>query len=224
MSGFEDVLPVLCRRVNASGLVRTCVSVLPNAKSAPRCENLRTATGLSGLVTDRLCGVCVCLYLSVPSPELPSSDVSAEAAAPGSGEARKSHGTSEQEGRNGPQPVAPETPAPGKDGGVEDDKDRIVVEIIQMYTRQQEKLNSTLQKQRQLELVRDAGYQTGVGGREQDRNSVLLLKLMCQHKPLVLIGFRVLLYWHWKQRAHPQGGTACMCPVFSSHLLVLVRT
>ncbi|XP_048845887.1 ski-like protein [Brienomyrus brachyistius] len=80
----------------------------------------------------------------------------AEAPAPGSGEARKSHGAAEHEGRNGPQPVAPETPAPGKDGGVEDDKDRIVVEIIQMYTRQQEKLNSTLQKQRQLELELEA--------------------------------------------------------------------
>lgn len=38
-------------------------------------------------------------------------------------------------------------------GGVEDDKDRIVVEIMQMYSRQQEKLNSTLQKQLQLEMV-----------------------------------------------------------------------
>lgn len=38
-------------------------------------------------------------------------------------------------------------------GGVEDDKDRIVVEIMQMYSRQQEKLNSTLQKQQQLEMV-----------------------------------------------------------------------
>lgn len=39
-------------------------------------------------------------------------------------------------------------------GGPEDDKDRIVVEIIQMYSRQQEKLNSTLHKQLQLEMVR----------------------------------------------------------------------
>ena len=38
-------------------------------------------------------------------------------------------------------------------GGLEDDKDRIVVEIMQMYSRQQEKLNSTLHKQLQLELV-----------------------------------------------------------------------
>lgn len=38
-------------------------------------------------------------------------------------------------------------------GGVEDDKDRIVVEIMQMYGRQQEKLNSTLHKQLQLEMV-----------------------------------------------------------------------
>nr|XP_020447207.1 ski-like protein [Monopterus albus] len=37
-------------------------------------------------------------------------------------------------------------------GGLEDDKDRIVVEIMQMYSRQQEKLNSTLHKQLQLEM------------------------------------------------------------------------
>lgn len=36
---------------------------------------------------------------------------------------------------------------------LEDDKDRIVVEIMQMYGRQQEKLNSTLHKQLQLEMV-----------------------------------------------------------------------
>ncbi|KAM9322568.1 ski-like protein isoform 1-T2 [Pholidichthys leucotaenia] len=41
-------------------------------------------------------------------------------------------------------------------GGLEDDKDRIVVEIMQMYRRQQEKLNSTLQKQLQLELELEA--------------------------------------------------------------------
>lgn len=38
-------------------------------------------------------------------------------------------------------------------GVLEDDKDRIVVEIMQMYSRQQEKLNSTLHKQLQLEMV-----------------------------------------------------------------------
>lgn len=38
-------------------------------------------------------------------------------------------------------------------GGLEDDKDKIVVEIMQMYSRQQEKLNSTLHKQLQLEMV-----------------------------------------------------------------------
>lgn len=38
-------------------------------------------------------------------------------------------------------------------GGLEDDKDRIVVEIMQMYSRQQEKLNSTMHKQRKLEMV-----------------------------------------------------------------------
>ncbi|KAM4557240.1 ski-like protein [Fundulus diaphanus] len=41
-------------------------------------------------------------------------------------------------------------------GGAEDDKDRIVVEIMQMYSRQQEKLNSTLQKQLQLEMELEA--------------------------------------------------------------------
>lgn len=48
------------------------------------------------------------------------------------------------------------TEVPAKDtisAVVEDDKDRIVVEIMQMYGRQQEKLNSTLHKQLQLELV-----------------------------------------------------------------------
>ncbi|KAM4605677.1 ski-like protein [Polymixia lowei] len=41
-------------------------------------------------------------------------------------------------------------------GGMEDDKDRIVVEIMQMYSRQQEKLNSTLHKQLQLEMELEA--------------------------------------------------------------------
>lgn len=36
----------------------------------------------------------------------------------------------------------------------EDDKERIVVEIVQMYSRQQEKLHSTLHNQLQLEMVR----------------------------------------------------------------------
>ncbi|XP_074544569.1 ski-like protein [Halichoeres trimaculatus] len=41
-------------------------------------------------------------------------------------------------------------------GGLEDDKDRIVVEIMQMYSKQQEKLNSTLHKQLQLEMELEA--------------------------------------------------------------------
>ncbi|XP_026230877.1 ski-like protein [Anabas testudineus] len=41
-------------------------------------------------------------------------------------------------------------------GGLEDDKDRIVVEIMQMYSRQQEKLKSTLHKQLQLEMELEA--------------------------------------------------------------------
>ncbi|KPP62754.1 ski-like protein-like, partial [Scleropages formosus] len=48
------------------------------------------------------------------------------------------------------------TPTLAKDAGVEDDKDKIVVEIVQMYTRQQEKLNATLHKQRQLEMELEA--------------------------------------------------------------------
>lgn len=41
-------------------------------------------------------------------------------------------------------------------GGLEDDKDRIVVEIMQMYSRQQDKLNATLHKQLQLEMELEA--------------------------------------------------------------------
>ncbi|KAM6989545.1 LOW QUALITY PROTEIN: ski-like protein [Tautogolabrus adspersus] len=41
-------------------------------------------------------------------------------------------------------------------GGLEDDKDRIVVEIMQMYSKQQEKLNSTLHKHLQLEMELEA--------------------------------------------------------------------
>lgn len=60
-----------------------------------------------------------------------------------------------------PSVSSSETEAAAKDvsraaataGGLEDDKDRIVVEIMQMYRRQQEKLNSTLHKQLQLEMV-----------------------------------------------------------------------
>ncbi|KAJ0058875.1 hypothetical protein NL108_001110, partial [Boleophthalmus pectinirostris] len=44
----------------------------------------------------------------------------------------------------------------GAVGGPEDDKDRIVVEIMQMYSRQQEKLNATLHKQLQLEMELEA--------------------------------------------------------------------
>ncbi|CAL9689292.1 unnamed protein product [Knipowitschia caucasica] len=44
----------------------------------------------------------------------------------------------------------------GSAGGPEDDKDRIVVEIMQMYGRQQEKLNATLHKQLQLEMELEA--------------------------------------------------------------------
>ncbi|CAL8320523.1 unnamed protein product [Arctogadus glacialis] len=56
-------------------------------------------------------------------------------------------------------PPPPATEASAKDGAsavVEDDKDRIVVEIMQMYSRQQEKLHSTLHKQFQLEMELEA--------------------------------------------------------------------
>lgn len=48
-------------------------------------------------------------------------------------------------------------------GALEDDKDRIVVEIMQMYSRQQEKLNSTLSKQLQLEMVSRRGQAKPAG-------------------------------------------------------------
>ncbi|XP_053740317.1 ski-like protein isoform X1 [Synchiropus splendidus] len=57
------------------------------------------------------------------------------------------------------QPVPSVTEVAAKDAaglGGEDDKDRIVVEIMQMYSRQQEKLNSTLHKQLQLEMELEA--------------------------------------------------------------------
>lgn len=57
--------------------------------------------------------------------------------------------------------LSPVTEVVAKDTGsaavvLEDDKDRIVVEIMQMYGRQQEKLNSTLHKQLQLEMELEA--------------------------------------------------------------------
>ncbi|XP_054614686.1 ski-like protein isoform X2 [Dunckerocampus dactyliophorus] len=53
-------------------------------------------------------------------------------------------------------PVTREDAGCGGSVAVEDDKDRIVVEIMQMYSRQQEKLNSTLHKQLQLEMELEA--------------------------------------------------------------------
>ncbi|XP_061549521.1 ski-like protein [Phycodurus eques] len=63
-----------------------------------------------------------------------------------------------------PPPLHPASPAHEEAGcavnmtvgGLEDDKDRIVVEIMQMYGRQQEKLDSTLLKQLQLEMELEA--------------------------------------------------------------------
>ncbi|XP_036410775.1 ski-like protein [Megalops cyprinoides] len=63
------------------------------------------------------------------------------------------------------RPVAMET-GPGEDAhaaasakdaaSAEDDKDRMVLEIVQMYSRQQERLHSTLHKQMQLEMELEA--------------------------------------------------------------------
>ncbi|KAG5847319.1 hypothetical protein ANANG_G00124750 [Anguilla anguilla] len=46
--------------------------------------------------------------------------------------------------------------AAAKDASWEDDKDRMVLEIVQMYSRQQERLHSTLHKQMQLEMELEA--------------------------------------------------------------------
>ncbi|KAJ8270371.1 hypothetical protein GJAV_G00113670 [Gymnothorax javanicus] len=63
------------------------------------------------------------------------------------------------------RPVAMETglgedahadPEAAKDASWEDDKDRMVLEIVQMYSRQQERLHSTLHKQMQLEMELEA--------------------------------------------------------------------
>ncbi|KAL0201104.1 hypothetical protein M9458_004291, partial [Cirrhinus mrigala] len=71
-------------------------------------------------------------------------------------EEAKSHHAGEANERRQPPPPGGKQHAPipmeAKDSGAEDDKDRIMLEIVQMYRRQQEKLNSTLQKQLQLEM------------------------------------------------------------------------
>ncbi|XP_052475887.1 ski-like protein isoform X1 [Carassius gibelio] len=95
-----------------------------------------------------------------PTTDLPGSHSSIA-------EEAKSHHAGEANERRRPSPsVAMETspggkqhapiPMEGKDSGAEDDKDRIMLEIVQMYRRQQEKLNSTLQKQLQLEMELEA--------------------------------------------------------------------
>ncbi|XP_029971744.1 ski-like protein isoform X2 [Salarias fasciatus] len=61
-------------------------------------------------------------------------------------------------------------------GGLEDDKDRIVVEIMQMYSRQQEKLNSTLQKQLQLEMELEAVHSEQARQLSQARQEQLELE------------------------------------------------
>ncbi|RXM28225.1 Ski-like protein [Acipenser ruthenus] len=69
---------------------------------------------------------------------------------------------SEHVGEHGPLAVAKETTPSEhaffpfiKDISSEDDKDKIVVEIVQMYTKQQERLNATLEKKKQLQMELD---------------------------------------------------------------------
>ncbi|MGH0127261.1 UNVERIFIED_CONTAM: hypothetical protein FKN15_077010 [Acipenser sinensis] len=69
---------------------------------------------------------------------------------------------SEHVGEHGPLAVAMETnPSENaylpfiKDISLEDDKDKIVAEIVQMYTKQQERLNATLEKKTQLQKELD---------------------------------------------------------------------
>ncbi|XP_026061673.1 ski-like protein isoform X1 [Carassius auratus] len=93
---------------------------------------------------------------SQPTTDLPTSPSSIAE------EAKTHHADEANECRHPPPSVAMETsprskqhapvPTEGKDSGTEDDKDRIMLEIVQMYRRQQEKLNSTLQKQLQLKM------------------------------------------------------------------------
>ncbi|XP_061100078.1 ski-like protein [Conger conger] len=77
------------------------------------------------------------------------------------GESR-AHSQEEPGARREARPVAMETGADedahaaAKDAGWEDDKDRMVLEIVQMYSRQQERLHSTLHKQMQLEMELEA--------------------------------------------------------------------
>ncbi|TRY81980.1 hypothetical protein DNTS_030986, partial [Danionella cerebrum] len=95
-----------------------------------------------------------------PPTDLPASPSSVTE------EARSHHIGEAHERRQPTLPVTMETSmggkqhAPiskmGKDSSMEDDKDRIMLEIVQMYRRQQEKLNSTLQKQLQLEMELEA--------------------------------------------------------------------
>uniref|UniRef100_A0A4W4G8J7 c-SKI SMAD4-binding domain-containing protein n=1 Tax=Electrophorus electricus TaxID=8005 RepID=A0A4W4G8J7_ELEEL len=101
----------------------------------------------------------VCLYAhlcmfvwvwSVHPPHifLPSSDLHVTSSS--FGEEAKSDNVSEvRQHYQPPLPVTLETGSSGK----EDDKERIVLDIIQMYSRQQEKLNATLHRQQQLETV-----------------------------------------------------------------------
>lgn len=92
-------------------------------------------------------GTCVSVRVSVShAPLSPDSDAESRA------QSREELGS-----RRVARPVAMETGedahAAAKDAGWEDDKDRMVLEIVQMYSRQQERLHSTLHKQMQLEMV-----------------------------------------------------------------------
>ncbi|XP_051556082.1 ski-like protein [Myxocyprinus asiaticus] len=96
---------------------------------------------------------------SQPAIDLPASPF------PVAEEAKSQQMGNAHECRQPPPPVTMETSLGGKQhapasmvgkDGTEDDKDRIMLEIVQMYRRQQEKLNSTLQKQLQLEMELEA--------------------------------------------------------------------
>ncbi|XP_051554452.1 ski-like protein isoform X2 [Myxocyprinus asiaticus] len=93
---------------------------------------------------------------SQPAIDLPASPSSVAE------EAKSQHAGDAYERSQPPPPVTMETSPGGKEhapdptvgsDGMEDNKDRIMLEIVQMYRRQQQKLNSTLQKQLQLEMA-----------------------------------------------------------------------
>ncbi|XP_051984661.1 ski-like protein isoform X2 [Xyrauchen texanus] len=96
---------------------------------------------------------------SQPTIDLPASPFSVAETA------KSQHAGNAYERSQPPLPVTMETSPGGKQhasaptvdkDGMEDNKDRIMLEIVQIYRRQQQKLNSTLQKQLQLEMELEA--------------------------------------------------------------------